>query len=86
MKPIYEDVASSTLDLSDLDGDSEITVQDAYLFANAAAGNGDSLTNVQRTAADVDGDGNITVQDAYIIQRYFASYAAGNTVTWEELI
>ncbi|MCD7959518.1 MAG: dockerin type I domain-containing protein [Ruminococcus sp.] len=44
------------------------------------------MTNVQRTAADVDGDGNITVQDAYIIQRYFASYAAGNTVTWEELI
>jgi len=53
----------------DLDGDSEITVQDAYLcqcaFANAAAGKSDGLTNAQQTAADVDGDGNITVQDAY---------------------
>ncbi|MCD7958309.1 MAG: dockerin type I repeat-containing protein [Ruminococcus sp.] len=86
-----EDAPSSTLDLGDLDGDSEITVQDAYLcqcaFANAAAGkSGDGLTDAQRTAADVDGDGNITIQNAYIIQRYFASLVAGNAVTWEELI
>jgi len=78
------------LSLADLDGDNEITVQDAYLyqcaFANAAAGNGDGLTDTQRIAADVDGDGEITVQDAYYIQKYYAQTAAGNYPTWDDIL
>ncbi|MCD7959895.1 MAG: dockerin type I repeat-containing protein [Ruminococcus sp.] len=74
----------------DMDGDEEITVQDAYTcmcaFAEASAGNDDGLTDSQRTAADVDGDGEITMQDAYLIQMYAANVAAGKDVTWDDLI
>jgi len=73
-----------------MDGDKEVTVQDAYTcmcaFAEVSAGNDDGLTDSQRTAADVDGDGKITMQDAYLIQMYAANVAAGKDVTWENIL
>ncbi len=73
-----------------LDGDSAISITDAFLclqaYANQAAGNGLSLTDAQKTAADVDGDGSITIMDAAYILQYYAGNAAGNDVTWDNLI
>ncbi|MCC8110153.1 MAG: dockerin type I repeat-containing protein [Ruminococcus sp.] len=87
---LTEDISVITSLYGDMDGDEEVTVQDAYTcmcaFAEVSAGNDDGLTDSQRTATDVDGDGEITMQDAYLIQMYAANFAAGKDVTWENIL
>jgi len=41
--------------------------------------------DINLDAADVNFDGEITVMDAYITMVYYATFAAGNTTTFEEL-
>ena len=91
-----EDLLNATIHLNatineiqtgDLDGDGEITIQDAFqtliAYANASAGIDDGLTDAQRTAADVDGDGSITIQDAFKILIYYATESAGGIPSWD---
>ncbi len=70
----------------DLDGDGNITIQDAFntliAYTKASAGLDDDLTDAQRRAADVDGDGSITISDAFRILIYYATEAAGGTPSW----
>lgn len=92
------DVQTSSIDLlaeeialyGDMDGDEEISLNDAYLiqaaFADEAAGLDSGFTDTQKTAADIDGDGVIAIKDAYYMMMYFVSQSAGNAVSWEEII
>lgn len=52
----------------DVDGDGNVTVQDALLVLRAAMGV-QQLTPAQVAAADMDGDGNVTANDAIIVLR-----------------
>ena len=55
----------------DVDCDDEITIFDATVIQNFAAGNNDLEHNV-RCVADVDNDGDVSILDATVIQRYLA--------------
>ena len=57
--------------LGDVNGDTEITAQDASLILQYVAGKIE-LTETQRIAADVNGDTDITAQDASLILQYVA--------------
>ncbi|MCC8111893.1 MAG: dockerin type I repeat-containing protein [Ruminococcus sp.] len=93
--PFTYDTTSNTfvqtaLETGDLNGDENITVQDAYLcqkaFANASAEKDNGLSTIQEAIADVNGDNTINVQDAYVIQQYYAIIAVGNTISWTDLL
>lgn len=70
----------------DLDGDKNVTIQDAYTallaYSKASAGLSSGLTQAQTTAADVDKDGKLTIQDAYKILLYYSKTSAGLTPSW----
>lgn len=71
----------------DVDGDKEITIQDAYLtlmaYSKTSAGLDAGLTSAQKTAADVDQDDAVTITDAYQILLYYATKSAGGTPSWD---
>ncbi len=53
----------------DIDGDGEITANDALMILRASVGLTE-LNEKQKAAADIDGDGSITSADALIVLRY----------------
>ena len=53
----------------DLDGDKEITINDALILQRYIA---KLSTEIDKIVADVDGDNEVTVNDALLIQRYVA--------------
>ena len=69
--------ASPTV-IGDVDGDGEVTVNDAtliqYYLAELA-----TLNDAQKFVADVDDDGDVTVNDATMIQYYLAELVDGFT-------
>ncbi len=65
---MYAKTLPRTLDFGDVDGDGEVTAQDAR-YALRFAIDLDSYTESQKSAADADGDNEITAQDARTILR-----------------
>ena len=63
----------------DLDGDEEITANDALTILRASVGMAD-LTPDQIAFADVDGDGDITANDALAVLRYSVGMGDGGNV------
>ncbi len=78
---------TTTLSTGDIDGDGDITLQDAYqalvAYASASAGLEIELTGEQQAVADVDGDGEITIADAFKILIYYATESVGRTPSWD---
>lgn len=60
----------STLKKGDINGDDDITLDDAQIALRAALRIVTDLTDAQKTAADVNGDGDITLDDAQLILRF----------------
>ena len=79
------------LETGDLDGNSEVSTEDAQIallaYANIMAGNDVGLTAAQLHAADVNHDGQVSVDDAQLILLYYVTNTlAGNNVSWEDLL
>lgn len=55
--------------LGDVDGDGEVTMDDAELVLNIAVGNVDASDD-ERRRADVSGSGEVTSHDSSLIQQY----------------
>ena len=77
--------------LGDVNGDKEISVEDAQLTLNAyvkiMAGMDSGLTEQQLKAADVNGDGEVSVEDAQTILLYYVrNTLSGTPTTWDELL
>jgi hypothetical protein len=75
----------------DINGDSEVSVEDAQLalveYVNAMTGLESSLTEKQKLAGDVNGDKEISVEDAQTILLYYVrNTLSGETVTWDDLL
>ena len=75
----------------DLNGDNEISVEDAQLaladYVNTMSGMETALTARQLLAGDINGDQRVTVEDAQVILRYYVSNTlSGESVTWEDLL
>lgn len=75
----------------DINGNGEITVEDAQLTLNAyvkgIAGKENGLSEQQSEAADINGDGTVSVDDAqFILIYYVKNTLSGKTVTWDELL
>ena len=60
--------------VGDLNGDGDITADDAIIAARLAAGYSDYKTRFDPDIADMNRDGNVTADDAIIIARYAAGY------------
>ncbi len=63
----------------DLDGDGDITANDALMILRASVGM-ETLTPEQIALADVDGDGDITANDALVVLRYSVGMGDGGNV------
>ena len=80
--------------LGDVDGDGNVSVEDAVAvltyYARQSAGleakllqaNVATVEEIAFLAADVDGDGQITVEDAVAILTYYAKQSAGLDAAW----
>ena len=62
-------VAMMPIELTDNDGDGNITANDALMILRASVGM-ETLTPEQSALADVDGDGSVTANDALAVLRY----------------
>lgn len=60
--------------VGDLNGDGNITADDAVIAARLAAGYSDYATRYDSDVADMNRDGKVTADDAIIIARYAAGY------------
>jgi len=60
--------------VGDLNGDGNITADDAIIVARLAAGYGDYAERYDSDVADMNQDGKVTADDAIIIARYAAGY------------
>jgi len=60
--------------VGDVNGDGNITADDAIIVARLAAGYGDYAARYDSDVADMNGDGKVTADDAIIIARYAAGY------------
>lgn len=81
----------TTYHLGNVNGDEEISVEDAQLTLNAyvriMAGMDSGLTDEQLKAADVNNDGEVSVDDAQTILIYYVRNTLSNTpTTWDELL
>ena len=86
-------VAEATTEVTtgDVNGDGEISVEDAQLalvaYVQTMAGLDSGLTEQQTQAADVNGDKTVSVEDAQTILIYYVSNTlSGQAVTWDELL
>lgn len=74
----------------DVDNDSIIAIQDAYLAllesSQSSAGGIGSLTPSQVMSADADQDEDIDISDAFYILMYSSYASAGQERTWDELL
>ena len=66
-------LAASRL-VGDVNGDGNITADDAIIVARLAAGYGDYAERYDSDVADMNRDGKVTADDAIIIARYAAGY------------
>ena len=83
--------SASDVILGNVNGDKEISVEDAQLtlnaYVNGMSGMDSGLTAQQLKAADINGDGDVSVDDAQLILLYYVSNTlSGQSVTWDELI
>jgi len=60
--------------VGDINGDGDITADDAIIAARLAAGYGDYDSRYNSDVADMNRDGSVTADDAIIIARYAAGY------------
>ncbi len=76
--------------LGDLDGDSTITMADAYQVlletSRLSLGNDGTFTDAVCQAADVDKDGTLTMSDAYYILLYSSYVSMGITPEWNDIL
>ena len=75
----------------DINGDSEVSVEDAQLalveYTNVIAGLAGSFTEAQRTAGDINGDSSVSVEDAQLILLYYVqNTVSGIPTAWEALL
>ena len=75
----------------DVNGDGEVTVEDAQLtlkaYTKRIAGLDMGLTERQIQAANVNGDAELSVDDAQFILRYYTEkVVAGKDITWEAIL
>ncbi|WP_316632217.1 dockerin type I domain-containing protein, partial [uncultured Ruminococcus sp.] len=68
----------------DVDGDGDVTIDDATLIQKAAI-DLVSFTNLQKQLADVNGDGRVSVLDVTCVQKYIAEYTTGCGKTGEKM-
>lgn len=85
------DIAAAVLMRGDLNGDGDITVEDAMTVLLAYAeetlsGNPLPLTPQQAAAADVDFDGRIGLEDSTYVLIYYAEDMVGNEADWDVII
>ena len=82
--------ANTTWKRGDVDGDGDITLDDAFLalqsYSNVAAGNLSPLLPAQVMAADVNENDSIEMDDAFAILQYYAIQATGEEPDWSTLI
>ena len=77
--------------LGDVNGDGEISVEDAQLtlieYVNTMSGLDSGFSEKQKLAGDINGDKVISVEDAQNILLYYVSnMLSGQNVTWDELL
>lgn len=76
--------------LGDVDGDSSVGIQDAFLtlsqYAVVSAGGDNTLNPAQRRAADADGNQEISIQDAFLWLQYYSMVNAGSSITLDEFL
>ena len=68
----------------DVDGDGDVTIDDATLIQKAAI-DLIGFTNLQKQLADVNGDGRVSVLDTTCIQKYVAEFTTGCGKTGEKM-
>ena len=70
--------------IGDIDGDGEITIQDATLIQRRGV-EMEVFTALQEKLADVDGDGRVSILDVTCVQRYIAELGEGSGNTGKKL-
>lgn len=74
----------------DVNGDSSINADDAYLtlvaYARQSVGASSGFTSAQLSAMDVDLNNHVNPNDAYYILCYYARHSVGADVSWETVI
>ena len=68
----------------DVDGDGDVTIDDATLIQKAAI-DLVSFTDLQKQLADVNGDGRVSILDVTCVQKYLAEYTTGCGKTGEKM-
>ena len=68
----------------DVDGDGDVTIDDATLIQKAAI-ELVSFTNLQMQLADVNGDGRVSILDVTCVQKYLAENTTGCGKTGEAM-
>lgn len=68
----------------DVDGDGDVTIDDATLIQKAAI-ELVSFTDLQKQLADVNGDGRVSILDVTCVQKYLAEYTTGCGITGEAM-
>lgn len=85
-----DDTVQESYLLGDIDKDTLVTPDDAYLclraYARMSVGIDSGLSTVQEYAADVDRDSKVTVNDAYFILVYYARQSVGKHANWDDMI
>ncbi|MGN1403683.1 MAG: leucine-rich repeat protein [Ruminococcus sp.] len=86
----YAYSSGGTPSRGDINGDSSIDANDAYLtltaYAKQSVGTSTGFTDAQLSAMDADQNGSINANDAYYILCYYARSSVGADCSWDVII